>query len=60
VTLRDIPLVTGVALVSALAYVVVVALGDLAERLVDPRGSVVRGPGRTDAPASSVTPEVSA
>lgn len=38
VTLRDIPLVTGVALVSALAYVVVVALGDLAERMVDPRG----------------------
>jgi len=37
VTLRDIPLVTGVALVSALAYVVVVALGDLAERAVDPR-----------------------
>ncbi|WP_423923445.1 ABC transporter permease [Frigoribacterium sp. 2-23] len=38
VTLRDIPLVTGVALVSALSYVVVVALGDLAERAVDPRG----------------------
>ena len=38
VTLRDIPLVTGVALVSALAYVVVVALGDAAEHLVDPRG----------------------
>jgi peptide/nickel transport system permease protein len=38
VTLRDIPLVTGVALVSALAYVAVVALGDLAERAVDPRG----------------------
>jgi peptide/nickel transport system permease protein len=38
VTLRDIPLVTGVALVSALAYIVVVALGDLAERAVDPRG----------------------
>lgn len=38
VTLRDIPLVTGVALVSALAYVVVVALGDLAEKAVDPRG----------------------
>lgn len=38
VTQRDIPLVTGVALVSALAYVVVVALGDLAERAVDPRG----------------------
>jgi len=37
VTLRDIPLVTGVALASALAYVVVVALGDLAERAVDPR-----------------------
>ena len=37
VTLRDIPLVTGVALVSALSYVVVVALGDLAERAVDPR-----------------------
>jgi peptide/nickel transport system permease protein len=29
--------VTGVALASALAYVVVVALGDLAERAVDPR-----------------------
>jgi peptide/nickel transport system permease protein len=39
VTLRDIPLVTGVALVSGIAYVVVVALGDLAERLVDPRGA---------------------
>lgn len=37
VTLRDVPLVTGVALASALAYVVVVALGDLAERAVDPR-----------------------
>lgn len=37
VTLRDIPLVTGVALASALAYIVVVALGDLAERAVDPR-----------------------
>jgi peptide/nickel transport system permease protein len=42
VTLRDIPLVTGVALVSALAYVVVVALGDLAERLVDPRSARAR------------------
>lgn len=38
VTLRDIPLVTGVALVSALAYIVVVALGDIAELVVDPRG----------------------
>lgn len=39
VTLRDIPLVTGVALASALAYVIVVALGDIAERLVDPRSA---------------------
>ncbi|GAA1343428.1 peptide/nickel transport system permease protein [Arthrobacter roseus] len=37
VTLRDIPLVTGVALVSALAYVLVMALSDLAERIADPR-----------------------
>lgn len=37
VTLRDVPLVTGVALVSALAYVVVMAVSDLAERLIDPR-----------------------
>ncbi|MGP5073657.1 ABC transporter permease [Arthrobacter rhombi] len=37
VTLRDVPLVTGVALVSALAYVVVMALSDLAERAIDPR-----------------------
>ena len=37
VTIRDIPLVTGVALVSAAAYVVIMALSDLAERLVDPR-----------------------
>jgi peptide/nickel transport system permease protein len=37
VTLRDIPLVTGVALVSALAYVVIMALSDLAERIADPR-----------------------
>jgi peptide/nickel transport system permease protein len=36
VTLRDIPLVTGVALFSALD-VVVTALGDLAEKAVDPR-----------------------
>ncbi|MCW2132586.1 ABC transporter permease [Arthrobacter sp. VKM Ac-2550] len=37
VTLRDIPLVTGVALVSALAYVVVMAASDVAERAADPR-----------------------
>lgn len=37
VTLRDIPLVTGVALVSALGYVLVMALSDIAERLIDPR-----------------------
>lgn len=38
VTVRDVPLVTGTALISALAYVVVVALGDVAERALDPRG----------------------
>ena len=37
VTARDIPLVTGVALFSAAAYVVVMALSDLAERMADPR-----------------------
>lgn len=37
VTLRDVPLVTGVALVSALAYVLVMALSDIAERVADPR-----------------------
>lgn len=37
VTTRDIPLVTGVALFSAAAYVLIMALSDLAERLVDPR-----------------------
>ncbi|MGN5732539.1 ABC transporter permease [Arthrobacter psychrochitiniphilus] len=37
VTARDIPLVTGVALVSAGAYVLIMAVSDLAERLVDPR-----------------------
>jgi peptide/nickel transport system permease protein len=37
VTQRDMPLVTGVALVSALAYVVVLAVADLVERAVDPR-----------------------
>ncbi|WP_066515592.1 ABC transporter permease [Curtobacterium ammoniigenes] len=34
---RDMPLVTGIALVSALAYVVVLAAADLVERAVDPR-----------------------
>lgn len=37
VTARDIPLVTGVALISAAAYVVIMALSDIAERLADPR-----------------------
>lgn len=37
VTARDIPLVTGVALISAAAYVVIMALSEVAERLVDPR-----------------------
>ncbi|MHA7304200.1 ABC transporter permease [Arthrobacter sp. TMN-49] len=37
VTARDIPLVTGVALLSAAAYVVIMALSDIAERIVDPR-----------------------
>lgn len=38
VTQRDMPLVAGIALVSALAYVVVLAVADLVERAVDPRG----------------------
>ena len=37
VTARDIPLVTGVALFSAAAYVLIMAVSDAAERLVDPR-----------------------
>ncbi|WP_286135302.1 ABC transporter permease [Arthrobacter sp. UCD-GKA] len=37
VTARDIPMVTGVALLSAGAYVVIMAFSDLAERLADPR-----------------------
>ena len=37
VTQRDMPLVAGIALVSAAAYVVVLAVADLVERLVDPR-----------------------
>ncbi|MFL4474995.1 ABC transporter permease [Paeniglutamicibacter sp. MACA_103] len=37
VTARDIPMVTGVALLSAAAYVVIMACSDLAERLADPR-----------------------
>lgn len=39
VTQRDMPLVAGIALVSALAYVVVLAVADLVERAVDPRGA---------------------
>ncbi len=37
VTARDIPLVTGVALLSAAAYVLIMAASDLIERLADPR-----------------------
>lgn len=37
VTARDIPLVTGVALLSAAAYVLIMALSDVVERLADPR-----------------------
>ncbi|WP_102158185.1 ABC transporter permease [Zhihengliuella halotolerans] len=42
VTARDIPLVTGVVLVSALTYVVVMAAADVVERLVDPRPESAR------------------
>lgn len=38
VTQRDMPLVVGIAMVSAVAYVVVLAAADLVERVVDPRG----------------------
>lgn len=41
VTQRDMPLVVGIALVSALAYVVVLAVADLVERAVDPRAAAV-------------------
>ncbi|MDJ0318830.1 ABC transporter permease [Arthrobacter antibioticus] len=37
VTSRDIPLVTGVALLSSAAYIVIMALSDIAERIADPR-----------------------
>ncbi|MHA7268685.1 ABC transporter permease [Arthrobacter sp. HLT1-20] len=37
VTSRDIPMVTGVALLSAAAYVVIMAVSDVAEHLADPR-----------------------
>lgn len=37
VTARDIPLVMGVALLSAAAYVVIMAVSDIVERLADPR-----------------------
>ena len=57
VTQRDMPLVAGIAMVSAAAYVVVLAVADLVERAVDPRstarnaalrpgGARRRGPGR--------------
>lgn len=37
VTARDVPMVTGVALLSAAAYVIIMAFSDLAERIADPR-----------------------
>ncbi|MEV7931450.1 ABC transporter permease [Curtobacterium sp. NPDC089185] len=43
VTQRDMPLVVGIALVSAAAYVVVLAVADLVERLVDPRAGAPVG-----------------
>ncbi|WP_309146398.1 ABC transporter permease [Curtobacterium sp. MCBD17_023] len=43
VTQRDMPLVAGIALVSAAAYVVVLAVADLVERAVDPRGGQPTG-----------------
>lgn len=57
VTQRDMPLVAGIAMVSAAAYVVVLAVADLVERAVDPRSTARnatsrpgdarrRGPGR--------------
>lgn len=39
VTVRDVPLVMGIALASALAYVLIMALSDLAERALDPTRS---------------------
>lgn len=39
VTQRDMPLVAGIAMVSATAYVVVLAVADLVERAVDPRST---------------------
>lgn len=39
VTVRDVPVVTGVVLVSALAYVVVLLLADAAADVLDPRDS---------------------
>lgn len=37
VTIRDVPVVTGVALVSALAFILVTALTDIVDRVADPR-----------------------
>nr|WP_246150451.1 ABC transporter permease [Agromyces intestinalis] len=43
VTLRDVPLVTGIVLVSAIAYIVVTIVADLVSVALDPR---LRGPAR--------------
>ncbi|MGG7449828.1 ABC transporter permease [Plantibacter auratus] len=42
VTVRDVPVVTGVVLSSAVAYVVVMFLADLAAELLDPRDRIRR------------------
>jgi ABC-type dipeptide/oligopeptide/nickel transport system permease component len=55
VTQRDMPLVAGIALVSAAAYVVVLAVADLVERAVDPRTDGTRGAGPTRRRAPRVT-----
>ncbi|MFJ3034484.1 ABC transporter permease [Curtobacterium pusillum] len=61
VTQRDMPLVAGIALVSAAAYVVVLAVADLVERLVDPRADATRPGVRTRRRAPRVTrPEAGA
>jgi len=57
VTQRDMPLVAGIALVSAAAYVVVLAVADLVERVVDPRadgGRARRGGARAPRPGRGV------
>lgn len=51
VTLRDVPLVTGIVLVSALAYIVVTLIADAVSVALDPR---LRPPTRRAAPSAEV------